>query len=115
MLFLWALHPCYKAIINLFASKQKDILVTTINSIISNAKYIGDLAFFGTNGKPCLVTDDPLDDAYPPEVSQVDPFDEYPRDHYGSPVEGIAATLHSPLNAHLLDGTEDNSVSVGIG
>ena len=38
MLFLWALHPCYKAIINLFASKQKDILVTTINSIISNSK-----------------------------------------------------------------------------
>ena len=90
-------HPCY------------------IDSIISDAKYIDELAFFGTNGKPCLVTDDPLDDAYPPEVSQVDPFDEYPRDHYGSPVEGIAATLHSPLNAHLLDGMEDNSVSVGIG
>ncbi len=115
MLFLWALHPCYKAIINLFASKQKDILVTTINSIISNAKYISDLAFFGTNGKPCLVTDDPLDNGYPPEVSQVDPFDAYPTDHQDSLVDGIAITLDSPLNAHLSDGTEDNSVSVGIG
>jgi hypothetical protein len=37
MLFLRALHPCYKAIIDLFASKQKDISVTSIDSIISDA------------------------------------------------------------------------------
>ncbi len=34
VLFLWALHPRYKAIIDLFASKQKDISVTSIHSIV---------------------------------------------------------------------------------
>ncbi len=29
MLFLWALHPRYKAIIDMFASKQKDISATS--------------------------------------------------------------------------------------
>ena len=49
MLFLRALHPHYKAIIDLFASKQKDISITTINSIVSDAKYMDELAFLGTN------------------------------------------------------------------
>ncbi len=44
-----------------------------------------ELAFLGTNGKSCRVTDDPLADAYPPEASQVDQLDdEYPPDHSGS-------------------------------
>jgi hypothetical protein len=30
-------------------------------------------------------------------------------------VEGIGPPLESPLNAHLSDGTEDDSVSVGVG
>jgi hypothetical protein len=34
MLFLWALHSCYKAIIDLFALKQKDILVALILSFL---------------------------------------------------------------------------------
>jgi hypothetical protein len=34
MLFLQALHPHYKAIIDLFASKQKDISVAPINSFV---------------------------------------------------------------------------------
>ncbi len=45
MLFLQALHPHYKAIIDLFVSKQKDISITTINSIVSDAKYMDELAF----------------------------------------------------------------------
>ena len=51
MLFLRALHPCYKTIIEQFASKQKDISVATLNYLISDVKYMDDLAFFGTNGK----------------------------------------------------------------
>jgi hypothetical protein len=95
-------HPHCKAIINLFASTQKDISIATINSIVSDAKFMDELSFFGTIGKPCLVTVDPLDDEYPP-------------DHYDSPVDGIDPGLDSPLNAHLSDGTEDPSVSVGVG
>jgi hypothetical protein len=102
MLFLQALHPRYKAIIDLFASTQKDISIATIDSIVSDAKFMDELAFFGTIGKPCLVTVDPLDDKYPP-------------DHYDSPVDGIDPGLDSPLNAHLSDGTEDPSVSAGVG
>ncbi len=69
MLFLQALHPCYKArIIDLFVSRLKGISIATINSIVSDAKYTYELSFFDTNGKPCLVMDDPLDNAYPPEV-----------------------------------------------
>jgi hypothetical protein len=41
-----------------------------------------ELAFLGTNGKPCLAMDDLLDNVYSPEISQVDPLDdEYPPDH----------------------------------
>jgi hypothetical protein len=67
MLFLRALHPYYKAIIDLFASTQKDISIATINSIVSDAKFMDELDFFGTIGKPCLITVDPLDDKYAPD------------------------------------------------
>jgi hypothetical protein len=72
MLFLRALHPCYKAIIDLFASKQKDIFVASINSIASDAQFMDELSFFGSNGNPGPITDDALDTAYPPELSQVE-------------------------------------------
>jgi hypothetical protein len=46
MLFLRALHPCYKAIIDLFASKQKDVSVASkIDSIVLDAQFMG-CAFF---------------------------------------------------------------------
>jgi hypothetical protein len=67
-----ALHPRHEAIIDMFASKQKDIYVATISSIISDAKFMDECALFGTNGKTCLVMDDPLDNAYPPDLSQVE-------------------------------------------
>ncbi len=50
MLFVRSLHPRYKAIINLFASKQKDISVATIDSILLDAKFVDELSFFGSNG-----------------------------------------------------------------
>jgi hypothetical protein len=46
MLFLRALHPRYKAIIDLFASKQKDVSVASkIDSIVLDAQFMG-CAFF---------------------------------------------------------------------
>ena len=75
MLFLRALHPRYKAIIDLFASKQKDISVTSIDSIVFDAQFIDELSFFGSNSNPCPVTDDPLDTACTPELSQDESID----------------------------------------
>ncbi len=72
MLFLRALHPCYKVIIDLFASKQKVISVASINSIALDAQFMDELSFFGSNGNPGPITDDALDTAYPPELSQVE-------------------------------------------
>ena len=86
---------------------RKDISIATISSIVSDAKFINELAFFGTNGKPCLVTDDSLDNAHPPEVSQVvEPINnEYPPDHYDPPVEGNDPMFDSSVENHLSNGT----------
>jgi hypothetical protein len=72
MLFLRALHPCYKAIIDMFASKQKDISAASIDSIILDAQFMDEFSFFGSNGNPDSVTDDLLDTASPPELSPVE-------------------------------------------
>jgi len=45
MLFLRALHPHYKAIIDMYASKQTKISIATLKSIISNAKFMDELLF----------------------------------------------------------------------
>ncbi len=66
MLFLRTLHCRYKAIIDLFASKQKDTSVTSINSIILDAQFMDELSFFGSNGNPGPVMDDPLTTDYHP-------------------------------------------------
>ena len=63
VLLLRALYPCYKAIIDLFESKQKDISIPTIDSIVPDTKFVCELSFFGINGKPCLIMNDPLDNA----------------------------------------------------
>ncbi len=116
MLFLRALHPRYKAIIDLFASKQKDISITSIDSIVLDAQFMDELSFFGSNGNPGPGIDDPLDTAYPPELSQVESVDdEYPSAQYDPPVDGVDPTLDSPIGNHMPDGTEDDSVSVGVG
>ena len=71
MLFLWALHPRYKAIIDLFASKQKDIFVTSIDSIVLDAQFMDALSFFGSNGNLDPTMNNQLDTVYPPELSQI--------------------------------------------
>ena len=117
MLFLPALHPCYKAIIDLFTSKQKDISVASINSIVLVAQFMDELFFFGSNGNLDPVMDDLLDTASPPELSQVESIDddEYPPAQYDPLGDNINPTSDSPFGNHMLDGTEDDSVSVGIG
>ena len=57
MLFLRALHPHYKAIIDLSASKQKDFSVALTDSIVLDAQFMDELSFFGSNGNPDAVTD----------------------------------------------------------
>ena len=42
VLFLRARHPRYKAIIDMFASKQKDISIDSIGSIISDAQFMDE-------------------------------------------------------------------------
>ncbi len=65
-----------------------------------------ELSFFGSNGNPCPITDDPLDTACPPELSQDESIDnEYPPAQYYLPVDGVDPTL---------DSTEDDSVSVVV-
>ena len=76
MLFLWALYPHYKAEIDLFTSKQKDISVASIDSIVLDAQFMDELSFFGSNGNPAPVMDDLLDTASPPELSQVQSIDD---------------------------------------
>jgi hypothetical protein len=116
MLFLWAVHPRYKAIIDLFALKQKDISVTSIDSIVLNAQFMDEPSFFGSNGNPGPIMDDPLDTGYPPELSPVESIDdEYPPAQYDPPVDGIDSTLDSPIGNNMLDGLEDDSVSVSVG
>jgi hypothetical protein len=75
-----------------------------------------ELSFFSSNGNPGPVMDDPLDTLYPPELSWVESIDdEYPPAQYDPPVDGVHPTLDSPVENHMPDGTEDKSVSVGIG
>ena len=117
MLFLWALHPRYKAIIDLFASKQRDISVASIDSIILDAQFMDGLSFFGSNGNPDPVIDDLLDTASPPALSQVESIDddEYAPAQYDSPEDNVTPTSDSPFKNHMPNGTEDDSVLVGIG
>jgi len=75
MLFLRALHPHYKSIIDLFASKQRDISVASINSIILDARFMDEFPFFGSNDNPAPVSDDLLDTAT--QLESID-ADDYP-------------------------------------
>ena len=80
--------------------------IPIISNILSIPRCQDEFAFFGTNDRPCLVTDDPLDNAYPPELSQVESIDnDYPPDHYDPLVEGIDPMLDSPLGHNLPDDT----------
>jgi hypothetical protein len=117
MLFLQALHPRYKAIIDMFASKQKDISAASINSIISDAQFMDEFSFFGSNGNPDPVADDLLDTRSPPELSPVQSLDddEIPPAKYGPPVDAVNSTSDTSIENHMPNGTEGDSVSDGIG
>jgi hypothetical protein len=52
MLFLHAIYPRYQDLLNQFASKQKDLLIALINSVVANAKFMHEFATIGTNSKP---------------------------------------------------------------
>ncbi len=51
MLFLRAIHSCCQDLLNQFVSKQKDLLVALINSVVANAKFIDGFVAVGANGK----------------------------------------------------------------
>ena len=76
-----------------------------------------ELSFFGSNGNPAPVTDDLLDTTSPNELSQVQSIDddESPPAQYDLPVDDVKPTSDSPIGNHMPNGTEDDSVSVGIG
>jgi hypothetical protein len=54
MLFLRAIHPRYEGLLNQFASKQKDLSTASIDSILSDAKYMDGFIPVGAKGKPVL-------------------------------------------------------------
>ena len=51
MLFLRALHLRYQDLLNQFASKQKDLSVATIDSVVADAKFMDEFVAVGANGK----------------------------------------------------------------
>jgi hypothetical protein len=51
MLFLRALHSRYQDLLNQFASKQKDLSVATIDSVVADAKFMDEFVAVGANGK----------------------------------------------------------------
>ena len=52
MLFLWALHACYGNLLTKFTSKHKDLSIASINSVISDAKFMDEFTVIGAGGKP---------------------------------------------------------------
>ena len=52
MLFLQALHARYGDLLSQFALKQKDLSTTTIDSAISDAKFMDEFTVVGAGGKP---------------------------------------------------------------
>jgi hypothetical protein len=110
MLFLRALHPRYKTIIDLFASKQRDISVASIDSIILDARFMDEFPFFGSNGNPAPVSDDLLD-----TVSQLESIDDDDYPPAQAPLDDFNPPLDSPIGNHMPDDTADDSASVVIG
>ncbi len=117
MLFLRALHPRYKAIIGMFASKQKNISAASIDSIILDAQFMDEFSFFGSNGNPDPITDDLLDTMSPPELPPVHSLDDdaIPTAEYGPPVDAFTSTSDAPMGNHMPNDSEGDSVLDGIG
>ena len=78
------------------------LLAASINFIVSDAQFMDEFSFFGSNGTPDPVPDDLDDDAIPPA-------------EYGPPVDAFTSASDTPMENHMLNGTEGDSVSDGIG
>jgi hypothetical protein len=52
MLFLRALHARYGDLLTQFASKHKDLSTASIDSVISDAKFMDEFTVVGAGGKP---------------------------------------------------------------
>jgi hypothetical protein len=52
MLFLRALHARYGDLLTQFASKQKDLSTASIDSVLSDAKFMDEFTVVGAGGKP---------------------------------------------------------------
>ena len=52
MLFLRALHTCCADLLIQFASKQKDLSLASIDSVVSDAKFMDEFTVVGASGKP---------------------------------------------------------------
>ena len=102
MLFLRALHPRYKAIIDMFASTQKDISAASIDSIVSDVQFMDEFSFLSSHGNPDPVPDDFNDDAIPP-------------DEYGPPENALTSASDTPVETNMPTGIEGDSVSDGVG
>jgi hypothetical protein len=59
MLFLWAMHSCYADLLSQFATKHKDLLVATIDSVVADAWYMDDFVVVGSKTKPIVLTSSP--------------------------------------------------------
>jgi hypothetical protein len=59
MLFLWAMHSCYVNLLSQFATKHKDLLVATINSVVADARYMDDFVVVGGKTKPIVPASSP--------------------------------------------------------
>jgi hypothetical protein len=52
MLFLWGMHLHYQDFLSQFASKNKDLALATIDSIIADARFMDDFVVVGGKTKP---------------------------------------------------------------
>ncbi len=52
MLFLWGMHSRYQDLLSQFASKHKDISLTTVDSIVANARFMDEFVVVGGKTKP---------------------------------------------------------------
>jgi hypothetical protein len=59
MLFLRAIHSRYQGLLNQFASKQKDLSVASIDSVVADAKFTDSFKPVGANGKAVLPSSTP--------------------------------------------------------
>jgi hypothetical protein len=70
--FLRAIYSRYQGLLNQFASKQKDLLAASIDSVVANAKFMDEFATVGANGKAIHPTSTPRSPAVATAVTDCD-------------------------------------------